>query len=168
MTRSAVQRSGGLVQFFGRSARRRSSRSLPQYAPVASVFRSPHRGSFIAGRLSLVLLLEHIGRPIIFHRISRRTTRIAGCTEGSCRRNMTLDRLLRKSAIFEMGRRPCERGRAPNQAKYKAQRYQLVTDIHVSSSRPASAAAADEQGHLSCLASRIVQCPEQETEPATA
>src|SRR5258705_11763049 len=30
--------------------------------------------------------------------------------------------------------RPCERGRAIEQAKRKAQRYQLVTDVHVSSS----------------------------------
>src|SRR6476620_1503432 len=33
-----------------------------------------------------------------------------------------------------MRRRPCERGRATEQAKCKAQRYQPVTDVHASSS----------------------------------
>ena len=61
---------------------------------------------------------------------------------------MTRDRLflVRKTAIFEMRRRPCERARAAEQAKCKAQRYQLVADEHVSSSRPAqSATTADNR-----------------------
>jgi hypothetical protein len=42
--------------------------------------------------------------------------------------------LVRKSAIFEMRRRPRERARATEQAKCEAQRYQLVTDDYISSS----------------------------------
>src|ERR1700730_3340375 len=74
---------------------------------------------------------DHITRPFSI-RISRRTMRIAGRARLSCRRKMIRDRpfLVRKMAIFEMRRRPCERGSGTEYAKCKAQRHQLAIDIH--------------------------------------
>ena len=67
---------------------------------------------------------DHITRPFSI-RISRRTMRIAGRARLFCCRKMIRDRpfLVRKMAIFEMRRRPCERGSGTEYAKCKAQRY---------------------------------------------
>jgi hypothetical protein len=70
--------------------------------------------------------------------------------------------------MFTMRRRPRERARATEQAKCKAQRYQLVIDGHMSSSKPASSAVTADDRASSCFALSSVQCPDEETEPATA
>jgi hypothetical protein len=67
---------------------------------------------------------------------------------------MTLGRhfLVRKKAAFEMRRWPCECGGAAEQAERDAQRHQLVTDVHVSSFRPAiQLPRPTMQGLLSCF-----------------
>jgi hypothetical protein len=64
-------------------------------------------------------------------------------------------------AIFEMRHRPCQRACGTEQARCKVQRYQSVTDVHVSYSRPADFGTTAGEDQLSCLVLRFFQYPEE-------